>query len=224
MDAGKTALGGVVVEGDGVAALVGQPLDFSGGLLHVPERQTATRNEPARIGSTPFVDMPIIISAQMDQRLLLVLGQGEQAAVDAGEAGEIERCGNAVDIHVADTGMDVIAAGPQLLERGRLEAIFLARAANHGVEGHGLDLLTLVFPVIAAVPTNLQLGRAGQRSAGKVLIKDVSGFGDVIIDTDDHHVFHLHDNLLPLGFYAAMRLRYPVEASGPELVHIDPDQ
>ena len=67
--------------------------------------------------------------------------------------------------------MHVIAAGPQLLERSRLEAVFLARAANHGVEGDRLDMLALVVPVIGAVLADLQLWRRRQRIAREMLVK-----------------------------------------------------
>ena len=50
----------------------------------------AAGNEAPRIGAAPFIDVPVIVGAQMGQRLALVLSLSEQAAVDHREAGEVE--------------------------------------------------------------------------------------------------------------------------------------
>src|SRR3546814_20008982 len=68
-------------------------------------------------------------------------------AVKADAAAEIQRCRNAVDVHVADAGVNVVAAFAQLFERGRLHAVLFERAPDHGVEPDGRHLHALVFPV-----------------------------------------------------------------------------
>ena len=54
-----------------MAALFRQPPHFHGGLLRIPKRQDAQRNESAGIRATPFVDVPVVVGAHVDERLRL---------------------------------------------------------------------------------------------------------------------------------------------------------
>ena len=117
-----------------MAALGGKPLELGYGGIDIPNRKQTAWDEAAGIGAAPFIDMPIVIGAQVGKCLRLVLGLYEEAAVNHREAREIERCGDPVDIHVSDTGVDIITTGTELRERRRLHAVFLARPADDGIQ------------------------------------------------------------------------------------------
>ena len=175
-----------------MAAFVRQAFELGHRGVHVPDGQQAAGDEATRIGAAPFVNMPVIIGAQVDESLRLVFSLDEQPTVDHREAREIQRCRDAVDIHVSDTGVNIITAGTQLREGGWLHTVFLARPADHGVEPDGRNLPALVFPEIRTVRLGAQFWRGGKCCAGKMLVKHITRFGDVIVSADDHQIVHIH--------------------------------
>jgi hypothetical protein len=126
-----------------------------------------------------------------------LVGRGaEEQAVELRDAAEVQRGGDAVGVHVADAGVDVVTALAKLIIGGRLEAVFLAHAACDGVEGDRGHLDALVFPVLGAGRPGLQFRRSGQCLARQMPVEHIGRLGDVIVDADDHHVFHLHGTFL----------------------------
>src|SRR5665213_1443924 len=129
--------------------------------------------------------------------------------VERDAVGEAERGGNAVHVHVVDPRMDVVAAAAQLIERRRLHAKFLGRAPDHGIEADRPLFLALILPEILAVLVDLELGRALQELAGELVVEQIGGLADVIVDADQNHVVHLHRIILldlkPSGSIVACR-------------------
>src|ERR1700716_3054791 len=134
-----------------MAAFTIQTLQFRDRRGHVPNRKEPAWNEATWIGATPFVNVPIVVCAKVRQRQRLVLGHYKQPAVNRGEACEIQRRSDAVDIHVRNSGVNVVATRPKLLERGRLHAILLRRPANNSIEAYRRELPALIFPIVSAV-------------------------------------------------------------------------
>ena len=65
--------GGILGEGERVAALFGDPPDF-GGQLGVPDGRHRHGDEAARVGPAPFVDVPVVVRPDEGQREIDVVG------------------------------------------------------------------------------------------------------------------------------------------------------
>jgi hypothetical protein len=151
VNAGQAEHGGIVGERDGGAALLGDALDLRDRRVHVPGRQQAAWDEAARMGAAPFIDMPVIIGAQMDQGVVLVRRLVEQAAVETHEASEIQRRSDAVDVHIVDARAGIVDTLAQLIEGGGLHAVFFRRPADDGAQTDRGKLHPLVFPVVRSL-------------------------------------------------------------------------
>ncbi len=127
----------VLVDRDRRAALAGNALQFLRHQFRVPARQNRTGNEPSRIRPAPLVDVPVVVGAQVRDRLGLVRRLDENAAVKSRPAAEVERRRNAIDVHVVDASVWLVDALAQLGKGRRLDAVFLRHAPDHGVETHG---------------------------------------------------------------------------------------
>ncbi len=184
--------GRILIDRDRMAPLGGNALHLGKRGVHVPAREDTARNEPARIGAAPFVDVPIVIGREVPRRELLVGRAGKPATREVEHAAEIQRRRDAIDVHVLDPRVNIVDALAHLRERGRLHAVFLERTADYGVEPDARELLPLVDPHLAAGGVGHQLGRRCQVRAGQVIVEQVRGFADVIINTDDHHIVHFH--------------------------------
>ncbi len=82
---------------------------------------------------------------------LVVVVLHEELAPDARPRREVHRGQDAVDVHVPDPLVDVVATGADLVEARRVAAPVLRRPALHGVEPEGGDLLALDEPGVGAV-------------------------------------------------------------------------
>ena len=68
-----------------VAALGGHPAHLGRGGLGIPHHRQRKRNHPARIGSGPLVDVPVVVGAHHHCRLVTILCSHEQLAAEPGE-------------------------------------------------------------------------------------------------------------------------------------------
>ena len=76
----------------------------------------------------------------------------EHRAAEAGDLRrEVHRRPHAVDVHVADAGVDVVATGAHLVEAGRLDHPVLALAADDGVEPDLEEDLAVELPHLVAL-------------------------------------------------------------------------
>jgi hypothetical protein len=84
--------------------------------------------------------------------------------------------------------VDVVATGPHLVERGRLDAVLLARPPRDRVQPDVRDLRAVEHPdVVAAVGVHDARCHVGvlRRDAS---IEQVGRFDDVVVDADEDHV------------------------------------
>ena len=111
---------------------------------------------------------------------------------EAGEAREVERAEHAVDVHVADALVDVVATGPHLGEGQRVDAVLLGHAPGHGVQAHVRQRRALEHPDLAAVVLHLDERSALGRRLRQPALEEVGRLDHVIIDADHDHLVDLH--------------------------------
>ncbi len=192
VDAGPAQLGRVLGKGHGMGALGRRASHFGGQHLRVPDGRERTGDEPARIAAAPVVDVPIVVGPHQGQRQVLVFGAGEELAAELGEGREAQRTQHAVGIHVLHPLVDVVAAGTQLLERGRLEAVLLGRPAGHRVEGHVGQDVPFVEPGVGAVLVGDELGGQVHVLGREMALEEVRRLDHVVVHTHHDHVVDLH--------------------------------
>jgi len=181
------------VEADGVAALGLDPLDLIRGELRIPHRRDGERDQPLRILRAPVLDVPVVPGLQRGERQLLVFMAQEYFAGHADEGAEVQAGGDAVDVHVADPRVDVIATRAHLRERRRLEAVLVARPADDGVGVHVDHPAAAEGPVvIAAINAGVMLGSRVAEFLRDAALERVRRLDDVVIDAEKNHVFETH--------------------------------
>ena len=82
------------------------------------------RHDPLGMRRVPLFEEPVVPGAHAGQPEVTVRAREEDTAAEAGDLrGEVDRGPDAVDVHVAHPGLDVVAAGPHLVEAEGLEAV-----------------------------------------------------------------------------------------------------
>src|SRR5262249_18507039 len=79
---------GVVGERDGVRSLGRTAFDLLDAEILVPQRQDDDRDVPVGCGRAPLVEQEVVIRPHAEVGQVLVLGEHEFVAAEAGEAGE----------------------------------------------------------------------------------------------------------------------------------------
>jgi hypothetical protein len=104
----------------------------------------------------------------------------------------------AVGVHVVDAGLDVPAALPHLLVRGRIHAELVARTSGNGIQPDVGELATVVDPDVVA-----DLGAhdpwdvvATAKGCGEVLLEHVGRFHDMVVDTHQDQVIDMHHAII----------------------------
>ena len=93
---------------------------------------------------------------------------GEHRPAEAGDlAREVHRRPHAVDVHVADAGVDVVAAGPHLVEAGRLHQPVAPVAADDRVQPDLEEDLPVELPDLVALDGLDDLRREVLEPAGR---------------------------------------------------------
>lgn len=121
--------------------------------LRVEVIRDLARDDPLGVLPRPLLDVPIVVSPHDGKGQLGVGSLALQAL--AGEAeqcgGEVQRCEDAVDVHVGDTGVDIPRSTPHLIEPGGLKGGLDDRAADDGIEADVRIPLALELPELGAV-------------------------------------------------------------------------
>ena len=196
VNAGETVEGWVVREADRLAALGDHALDLIDHQFTVPDGQQGQGNDSPRVGAGPFVDMPVVIGFDHAFGALFVLCLVEQVAGKGREGWEADRGENAIGVHVTNTFVDRVDSLAHVFIAQWLHAVLFLGPAYHRVESHIAYLLALVEPKILAIFFH-QAGRDGvQFFLGHVLVEHFRGFNNVVIYTDQYHVFEIHGELL----------------------------
>src|SRR5581483_1604797 len=192
VEARPAQLRGVLGEGHGVGALGRHPADLGGHDLGVPDGRDGARDEPARVGPAPRVDVPVVVRLHHRQGDVLVLRAGEQLAAELRERREAQRPEHAVGVHVLDPLVDVVAAGPDLGEGRRLEAVLLLGTPGDGVQGHVADRLAVVQPGVGAVVAGDELrGHVGVLG-GEAPLEHVRRLDRVVVHAHEDQAVDVH--------------------------------
>jgi hypothetical protein len=177
----------VLREGEGVTALLGHAPDLLGAQLGVPDGRQRHGDEAAGVGGAPLVDVPVVVGAHQGQEEVGVLG-GEQPGGEAGEGGEVHLGEDAAGVHVGDAFVDVVAAGPDLVQALRLHAVLLLGPSGDRVERDVADGVVPELPYVAAVLAVDQARRVLLVAGRQVVREQVWRLDDVVVDADEDHV------------------------------------
>jgi len=110
---------------------------------------------------------------------------------------EVHRCQHATGVHVPDPLVDVVAAGPDLVEALRLEAVLLLGATGHRIESGGLHDHLTEGPDVGALVIAHQLRGPVKVVGSQVVDEEVRGFDDVVVDADEYEVVDIEHIALP---------------------------
>ncbi len=221
VEARPAQLGGVLREGHGVASLGRHPPHLGRHELGVPDGRDGQGDEAARVGAAPVLDVPVVVGPQHVEGELLVLGPGEELAAELDEGGEAHRPEHAVDVHVPDPLVDVVATRAHLVEGGGLDAVLLGGPAHHGVEAHVGDHVALEGPDVDAVVV-VDDPRGAVLPLGRdPAVEHVGGLDDVVVDAHEDEIFGLHRAASPSAWRQGdhipdVRVRHTA-AGGPTL-------
>ena len=211
VDARPAELGGVLREGHRMGAL-GRAAPYLGGQdLGVPDGRDRARDEAARVGAAPLVDVPVVVGADHGQGHVLVLGAGEELPAELREGREAQRAEDAVGVHVVDPLVDVPATGPDLVERGGLHAVLFLRPTGHGVERDVAELGPLVEPRARPVGPGHELRCQVDVLRREPALEHVGRLDQVVVHADQDQVIYIHqkppcrsaDGLTPPSILAA---------------------
>src|SRR6202453_2939821 len=188
-----------------MTALLGHPVDLVRAELGVPDDGDGERNETARLGAAPAVDVPVVVGLHHGAGLVLVLAPGEELAAELREGWKAHGAEHAVDRHVAHTLVDVVAADPHVVERGGLNAVLLGRAADDCVEADVGDHVAVVLPDVGPVVAADELRGIVLVLLRQQPVEHPTRLNDVVVDTDQDHVLsaHFRPPLLPLDALAS---------------------
>ena len=140
--------------------------------------------------------MPVVIGFDYALGALFVLCLVEQVAGKGGKCGETHRGENTIGVHIADAFINRVNPLAHIFIAQWLHAVFFLGPADHRVESHIGDLVAVIEPEVLTV----FLHKAGrdclQFLFGHVVVEHFRGFDNVVIYTDEYHVFDVHGVLL----------------------------
>ena len=144
--------------------------------LRVPDRRDRQRDEPARVGAAPLVDVPVVVAPQQTRPMSRSFDRENSCPQNCTKRREAHRAEHAVAVHVVDALVDVVAARADHLVARRLDVVLLGRPARDRVEPDVRDLVALVDPHVDAVvlvdalrratPSTSRAGGRSKRSGG----------------------------------------------------------
>ena len=163
----QAEIGRKLGEGDGPAAAGGVTTDLRGRELRIPQRHQTQRDEPPAGRAAPLLDHPVVVGTDRRERDLLVLGLQERLSRKPWKGWETERALRAVDVHVGQSRVPVVAAGTHLGERQRRQCQRLGREAGAGHDLRDRPQQVLVHPpvddrAVAALDVARGLARAAR--------------------------------------------------------------
>src|SRR5204862_3564641 len=111
------------------------------------------RDDAFGMSDVPLVVEPVVPGAHACGAEVAIGGLEEDRAAEACDLRrEVERRPHAVDVHVPDACVDVVAAGPHLVEAERLECHGLGPAAGDRVHAALRVTPALELPDLVTVP------------------------------------------------------------------------
>lgn len=149
-------------ESNCVAALLRYSANLFGCQYRIPENRNGQRNEPAWVGTSPLVDMPVVVGADHGGGLITIAVFQEECTGKTDERGEAHRTQHAVDIHVLDTRVDVVDARSHFLPTHGVHAPLGLRSAHNrlysGVQHDGVPVHPRHCPVFASDEAGCRIG------------------------------------------------------------------
>jgi len=106
--------------------------------------------------------------------------------------GEAHGAEHAVDRHVTDSFVHVVAADSHVVERGGLNAVLLRWAADDGVEADIGDLVAVVDPDVGPVLAADELRCLVLILGRQQPVEHPPRLNDVVVDADQNHVLSAH--------------------------------
>jgi hypothetical protein len=141
--------------------------------------------------------VPVVVGPEeLDGHVEVVAG-GEQLPGEARQAREVERAEHAVDVHVPDALVDVVATGPHLGEGQRVDAVLLGHPAGYGVEADVGQRRALEHPHLAPVVHRLDARRPLGGAARQAPLEQVGRLDHVVVDAHQDQIVDLHAPSLP---------------------------
>ena len=117
----------------------------------VGEIRDAERHDRVGMRLVPLLEQPVVPRPDAREPELGVGRAGEHAAAEPGDLRrEVHRRPHAVDVHVAHAGVDVVTAGPHLVEAERLDLHALRAPAGHRVHADLPVALSFELPDLMA--------------------------------------------------------------------------
>ena len=177
---------GALGQGHRREAPLGVAADLLGTDLGVGEPGDAHGDDALGMRRPPLLEEPVVPRLRRRQTELGVGALREHPPAEAGDhRGEVERRPHAVDVHVADAGLDVVAAGPHLIEAEGLDLHRLRPPAGDGVHADlavdlAVELPDLVPPLVDHDPGRLVLQLLRQAT-----LEHVGRLDQVVVDADD---------------------------------------
>ena len=173
-------------EGDRSEAPRGVPPDLGGTQLRVGQEGDATGDDPVGIGLPPRLVEPVVPCPGHRQAELGVAGGGEDPPAEPGDlGGEVERCPDTVDVHVADAGVDVPAPAPHVLEAGRFQASRTRAAGRPPRSSPLVSTAPVELPQLTPLELSTTRGARSANRAGEPALEHVRRFDEVVVDRDD---------------------------------------
>ena len=203
------------VERDRVAALLGDAADLAGHPLGTEhEARQRERDEATGLRARPLFDVPVVVRADHARGELGVAALQEVLTTETGPRREAHRPEHTVDVHVAHALVHVVRADPDLAEVAGVHAPLGADATGHRVEAEARHLVTLHQPDIRAVVLGDHRRHVFAVLRREVVHEEVAHgrrFYEVVVDTDEDHVFELH--VLPRDAWSVCISRFIVPVS-----------
>ncbi len=149
------------------------------------------------MASGPLVDMPVVVGPYQSQGQFFVFGARKERTRKLWKAGETHLREYAIDVHIPDPLVDVVATRTHLVVCRGLHAILFGGTAHHGVEPDIRQLPIAEDPHFRPILLANASGGSVLVLAGQMIVKDRGRFDDVVVDADEDHVVDLH-LVLPL--------------------------
>ncbi len=187
-DGGQLQLGGELGEADRLEPPGRVGPHFAGGDLDVGQPGQLQGDDALGVCPRPHLEVPVVEGAQAGQAEVRVRRPRVDRATEPRHEGrEAQRGPDAGAVHVVNAGVDVEAAGPHLVEAGRLHAPLRPRPPHDGVEPDVGIVPSLEDPALGPVVLLDDARCAGGESRGQAILEEVRRLNQVVVDRDHRH-------------------------------------
>ena len=159
--------------------------DLLGAELGVGEPRDAEGDDALGVGRVPLLEQPVVPGARDGEAELGVGALREDPPAEAGDhRREVERRPHAVDVHVADAGVDVPAPAAHLVEAERLDLDGLRSPARHRVHADLRVAVAVELPHLVALGRLHHPGGVRLEPGRKAALEHVRRLDEMVVDRD----------------------------------------